>query len=540
MSESTKYTLCGALFGLCFPIGSIAFLCVGGEISLSQGLVAAIVHAHALSPLLYVIDTAPLFLGIFARFAGVRQERIRRFSEGLEQQVAEKTESLQRALDEAHKANEMVIHMAEHDALTGLLNRRRFQKELERWTNHAARYQRAVAVMFIDLDRLKYINDAYGHSAGDSYLLLAADALQRGLRSTDYIARWGGDEFAVLLPETRGEAVAEVANKLLQLFGATTTSVGGKHMAISASIGVALLPEHTTSANDLLMFADAAMYEAKQCGRGCWRMYSASSSEIEHLQAKIGWEERIRRALETDRFLLLYQPLLDLRSNTTHLYEALLRMEDRDGLLITPGMFLESAEQFDLSIPIDRMVIRKVTHKLSVLGGHDPQLKLSVNISRKTLMDKGFMGHVAAAVAHAGVDPRQLGFEIPERILLEDLGRARRLAGEIRSAGHDLIMDDFGAGLASFRYLQQLAPRMLKLEAGLLREIMGNGETRGLVKSLVAMAHDLGIAVAAKFVEDAEVLGVLAELGVDYAQGFVVGKPLEVIGQAVLKEARIA
>ncbi|MHB8347591.1 MAG: putative bifunctional diguanylate cyclase/phosphodiesterase [Acidiferrobacterales bacterium] len=539
MSESAKYTVFGALFGLCFPIGSIAFLWLAGDMSLSQGLMAAIAHAHTRNPLLYVIDSAPLFLGFFARFAGVRQDRIRRFSEGLEQEVAEKTESLRRALDEAHKANEMIIHMAEHDALTGLLNRRRFQKELERWANHSARYRRPMAVMFIDMDRLKHINDTYGHGAGDSYLLVAAEVLQHGLRSTDFIARWGGDEFAVLLPETQAGAAADVANKLMDLFSAATTPVGGQNMTISASIGIALLPEHSVVANELIMFADAAMYEAKQCGRGCWRMYSASTREIEHLQEKMGWEGRIRRALEADQFLLLYQPLLNLRSNATHYYEALLRMEDRDGHLITPGMFLDSAEHFDLSIPIDRMVIRKVTHKLSVLSGHEPQLGLSVNLSRKTILDTTFMEYVGAAVAQSGVDPGRLGFEISERILLEDIGRARRLAGDIHDAGHDLIMDDFGAGLASFRYLQQLAPRMLKLEAGLLRELTHSSETRGLVKSLVAMAHDLGIAVAAKFVEDQEVLGVLAELEVDYAQGFAVGKPFEAIEQAALKERRI-
>lgn len=540
MSESNKYTLFGALFGLCFPLGSVAFLWLAGEMSPAHGFLAEIMQAHARNPLLYVIDTAPFFLGLFARFAGIRQDRIRRFSEGLELQVAQKTESLRRALDESHKANEMIIHMAEHDALTGLLNRRRFQKELERWTHHAIRYRRAVALIFVDLDRLKHINDTYGHSVGDSYLLVAAEVLQRGLRSTDYIARWGGDEFAVLLPETEAEAAVEVANKLLQLFSATTTSVGGQQLSISASIGIALMPEHTTSANELLMFADAAMYEAKQCGRGCWRMYSASTAEIEHVQEKASWEGRIRRALDADQFLLLYQPLLDLRDNTTHHYEALLRMEDRDGLLITPGMFLESAEQFDLSIPIDRMVIRKVAHKLSVLNGHDPELVLSINLSRKTLADVGFIGHVGAAVVHAGVDPRHLGFEIPERIVVEDLGRAHKLASEIHGAGHVLIMDDFGAGLASFRYLKQLAPSMLKLDAGLLREIAASDKTRRLVKSLVTMAHDLGIEVAAKFVEDPAVLGVLVELGIDYAQGFAVGKPLEAIEQAAHKSRRIA
>ncbi len=538
MSESGKYTLLGALFGLCFPLGSLAFLWLSGQVPAAHGLSGVLVQAHAGCPLLYVIDTAPFFLGLFAWFAGVRQDRIRKFSEGLESQVAEKTESLLHALNEAQRANETIIHMAEHDALTDLLNRRRFQAELERWIQHAVRHQRAVAVLFIDLDWLKQINDTYGHPAGDSYLLKATETLHRGLRTTDYIARWGGDEFAVLLPETTAETAAGVANKLLALFNSTSVPVDGKQLPISASIGIALMPDHTASATELLIRADAAMYEAKQAGRGCWRMYSASSGEVKHVQEKASWEGRIRRALEADQFLLLYQPLVDLRDQKTHHYEALLRMEDRDGLLITPGMFLESAEQFDLSVSIDRMVIRKVAHKLSVLGDQEPESILSVNLSRKTLADAGFIGHVATVVERAGVDPRRIGFEIAERIVLEDPGRARRLAGEIRGAGHALILDDFSGGLGSFGQLRQLAPALLKLDAGLLCDVAGNDEMRRLVISLVSMAHELGIEVAAKSIEDPAVLEILGKLGIDYAQGFAVGRPLEVIEQVVRQKRR--
>ena len=540
MSESGKYTLLGALFGLCFPLGSLAFLWLSGQVPAAHGLSGVLVQAHAGCPLLYVIDTAPFFLGLFAWFAGVRQDRIRKFSEGLESQVAEKTESLLHALNEAQRANETIIHMAEHDALTDLLNRRRFQAELERWIQHAVRHQRAVAVLFIDLDWLKQINDTYGHPAGDSYLLKATETLHRGLRTTDYIARWGGDEFAVLLPETTAETAAGVANKLLALFNSTSVPVDGKQLPISASIGIALMPDHTASATELLIRADAAMYEANQAGRGCWRMYSASSGEVKHVQEKASWEGRIRRALEADQFLLLYQPLVDLRDQKTHHYEALLRMEDRDGLLITPGMFLESAEQFDLSVPIDRMVIRKVVHKLLTVGSQEPGVTVSVNLSRKTIRDDGFMGHVAAMVSQAGIDPHRFAFEIPEHILLEDFAHARRIAGEIRDAGHVLIMDDFGAGTAPFRSLQQLMPHMLKLGAGLLEQLADDSEARQLVKSVVSMAHDLGITVTAKFIEDPAVLDVVARLGIDFAQGFAVGKPIEAIEQLAFQNQQSA
>ncbi len=540
MLESTKYSFYGAAFGLCFPVGSFVFLALIGEVSLAHGILAAIRYSHAVNPLLYVIDTAPLFLGLFARFAGIRQDRIRRFSESLEQEVAEKTESLRRALEDAQKANETIIHMAEHDTLTGLLNRRCFQKGLEQWVSHCARYSREVALLFIDLDKFKNINDAFGHAFGDSYLQAVADVLQRALRSTDYITRWGGDEFAVLLPETSAEAAAQVANKLLRLFDQTTVTEAGQTMSISASIGISLMPQHALASNELMMCADAAMYEAKQFGRNCWRMYSATSRENPQVQEKFRWERRIRRALETDQFVLLYQPLLGLSDSSTHHYEALLRMEDRDGRLITPGMFLESAEQFDLSVPIDRMVIRKVAHKISTLVDQDPGLCISVNLSRKTLMDPGLVEQAGIFAAQVGAQSWRLGFEIPERVVMENLSMVRNFADEARQAGHPFIMDDFGTGLASFRYLQQLSLGMVKFESSLLNNIMGNPESRRVLKTLTAMAHDLGIKVAAKFVEDPQVLQVLADLGVDYAQGFAVGRPLEAIEQAALQARRIA
>lgn len=540
MSEPVKYSLYGAVFGLCFPLGSLALLCATGGVSLSHGLLAAIAQSHVENPLLYVIDTAPFFLGLFAGITGVQRRRIRRFSEGLEQEIAQKTESLRRALADAQKANEKVIHLAEHDVLTGLLNRRRFQKEIERWAGHSARYQREVAVMFVDLDKFKHVNDTYGHAAGDRYLLAAAGVLQRGRRSTDYIARWGGDEFAVLLPEASAEVAAEMANKLLSVFSNTKVSVEGQEMNISASIGIAVMPQHTGNADELLMFADAAMYEAKQCRRGCWRMYSASGDEIEHVQEKIRWENRIRRALETDQFLLLYQPLLDLRDRTTHYYETLLRMEDCNGQLITPGMFLESAELFDLSVPIDRMVIRKVIHKISALSDHDPEVGLTVNLSHKTLMDPGFLEHVGAIAKEAGIDSTQLGFEIQERIALENPGRARLLADESRRAGHLFILDDCGGGLVSQRCLEQLSPAIVKIQSDMLRNLTGNAETRRQLKGFVRTAHDHGVKVAAKFVEDPAVLDILAELDMDFAQGFAIGKPFEVVEQAVFQKRRFA
>ena len=283
MTETKKYTIFGALFGFCFPIGSILVLWATGNLANTQSVNSIVASAHQ-NPLLYVIDTAPFFLGLFAYFAGVRQDRIKQFSQSLEQQVAEKTESLCLALDESKKKIEMIARLAEYDSLTGLLNRRRFQKELEKWGQYGVRYKRSAALIFLDLDKFKFVNDTYGHHAGDQYLISVSGLLTKTLRNTDTVARWGGDEFAVLLPETNKEAAIEVANKLLRLFNEAEFRVADHPLQPSASIGMSLFPEHSADFDPLVVFADAAMYEAKSRGGNCWRLYSSTPQERTRVQ----------------------------------------------------------------------------------------------------------------------------------------------------------------------------------------------------------------------------------------------------------------
>ena len=527
-NERTNYTIYGALFGLCFPVGAVAYLYFLGKIPGDQGLGAMLAAAHE-NPLLAIIDTAPFFLGLFAYLAGVRQDRLLAFSESLEQQVADKTASLKLALEEAEKANETIAHMAEHDALTGLLNRRRFQKELEKWTQYALRYQRCAALMFIDLDKFKFVNDSYGHSAGDLYLKAVSKLLSKALRNTDIVARWGGDEFAVLLPETPKDAATAVANKLLALFNGTEMDLGGGHsMQPSASVGIALFPEHSADLDGLVVYADAAMYEAKACGRNCWRLYSSSSQEMERVQAHIQWEGRLRRALENDQFLLFYQPLLRLSDGTTPGYEALLRMEDRDGQLISPGMFLESAERFGLSVPIDYMVIRKAARKIAALTRHP--IWISLNLARTSLDDVKLCEQIATAINENGLEPGRLHIEITETAAMQYLDQVRSLILKLNAIGCRVVLDDFGRGPA-YQFLQQLPVDMVKIDGDLIRGLSAQGSTRALIENIIAAAHAQGIEVTAKCVEDADLLEILREVGVDYAQGFAVGMPVEAIEQ---------
>lgn len=534
MSEANKYTLYGALFGLCFPVGAVAFLYFTQALGETDGFADIVVRAHG-NPLLLIIDTAPFFLGLFARFAGVRQDRIRRFNASLEEQVREKTESLRRALDEAQKANEMIAHLAEHDALTGLLNRRRFEKALDDWMQYATRYGRPATLIFIDLDNFKFVNDTYSHGAGDGYLVWVGEQLRKTLRTTDVLARWGGDEFAILLPETVGAEAQQVAQKVVAAITRDEIHIGTARFPASTSVGLAFFPQHGATPAELLGSADAAMYQAKGAGGRCWRVYEASPEHAQRAQEHVRWEARIRRALENDHFVLFYQPLLNLRTGRTDGYEALLRMEDRDGQLISPGLFLESAERLDLSAPIDFMVIKKALRRIVPLLEQGSGIWVSLNLSTRTLRHPRLLDEIEAALKECPV-PSGLRFEVTESAALEHLALTKDVAARVRELGSSLILDDFGLGPSLQQYLQNLPVSMVKMHPSLVRHVRRN-HRRGFAAGLVETAHELNMSVVAKFVEDAEALETLRDLDIDYAQGFAVGRPVESIELSVEKAA---
>ena len=520
IKASTRYTWYGVAFGASFPILSILFLSLTGMHAASLGALLRDAHRN---PLLYLIDTAPIFLGLFARIAGIRQDRLAAFSADLERQVAEKTDSLQQALRRAEQAHDMVLHLAEHDALTGLLNRRAFQNEIDRWVQHAERYRRPLSLMFLDADHFKSINDTYGHKVGDNYLESIARVFRELLRATDVIARLGGDEFAILLPEADADAALKVAHKLLLQLGETSIMEGASVFP-SLSIGVASFPEDGANPTDLVLHSDSAMYAAKARGGHNVQRYSLAAANPRAADAG-RWEGRIRQALEHDQFLLYYQPLLNMDTQSTEGYEALLRMEDRNGALLGPGLFLESAERFSLSQSIDRMVIRKTAHKIALLGAGAPWI--SLNLSPQSLQDRSLGDYIEEILTTGTLAPERLRFEVTESAVLRQAPAARSLAMRLNRLGTSLIIDDFSVGTASLRALQGAHIAMAKLDAGLVRDLANNPGNQLLIRGLVHIAHAQDLRVAAKCIEDAATLNQLGELGVDCAQGFAVGQPME-------------
>lgn len=266
-SVTCRYFAMGAAFGLLFPVASIGMLIVSDALAASGSLLDLVAAAHGQAPLLYVIDMAPLFLGLFSGFAGVRQGRLILLNESLEQQVAAKTASLRLALQHAEKTNAMISHMADHDALTGLLNRRRMLNELAAALAHARRHGGPFALVFMDLNCFKAINDGHGHDVGDRFLTGFAGLLEQVARETDVVGRWGGDEFVVLLPQSTRVQAGQFADRLIERLHSQPIDIGSQRVRASVSVGIAAYPTDGADPEALLARADAQMYQIKRARR---------------------------------------------------------------------------------------------------------------------------------------------------------------------------------------------------------------------------------------------------------------------------------
>jgi diguanylate cyclase (GGDEF)-like protein/PAS domain S-box-containing protein len=420
-------------------------------------------------------------------------------------------------------------YLADHDSLTGLFNRRRFEEELTRELASAERYETKVAVMAIDLDDFKYINDSLGHSIGDELITRVGQAVRDRLRRTDVLARLGGDEFAVILPRVDDDGAMEVAQSLLEAVGEVDlVGLGGRGGGkVSASIGIAMF--HAASkltAEELLVEADIAMYDAKEAGRARAVLYDATEDREERMLSRMTWADRIRDALADDAFVLYAQPVMSLGNDPVPpRSELLLRMLGEDGDVIPPGSFLYIAERFDLIQEIDRWVVSRAIEILSEEQAAGREVVLCVNLSAKSVVDPALPGHIAGELQAHGADGRGLCFEVTETAAVVNIDRARHFASVVAEMGCEFALDDFGAGFASFYYLKHLAFDLLKIDGEFVTDLSTSRTNQLVVKAVVDIARGLGKRTIAEFVEDAETLELLRGMGVDFAQGFYVAKP---------------
>jgi diguanylate cyclase (GGDEF)-like protein len=431
-------------------------------------------------------------------------------------------------ITERKRFESQLQHLADHDALTGLFNRRRFEQELERQTAYATRYGAAAAVLMVDLDNFKHANDTFGHHTGDEVIRSVAGLLRKRLRETDTLARMGGDEFAVLLPNADEPTARDVAQTLLDAVRGHHLPGRASAMRVTASIGIAPLTDEEVTAEELLVRADQAMYQAKDAGRDGIVLYSAETPGHPPAGAGLGWADRIREALEHDRFTLYCQPIFDLASDKTSQYEILLRLVDEDGTVVLPGAFLPPAERFGLIQEIDRWVVGEAIRLAAAqrARGHELELLLEINLSGKSVGDPELPRLIERELVAAGVPPSSLIFEITETAAIANMDEARRFAERLTQLGCRLALDDFGAGFGSFYYLKYLTLDYLKIDGDFVQNLPRSPLDQRMVKAMVEVARGLEMKTIAEFVGDAETVELLRELGIDYAQGYHIGHPV--------------
>ncbi|MFZ5473789.1 MAG: putative bifunctional diguanylate cyclase/phosphodiesterase [Pseudomonadota bacterium] len=425
------------------------------------------------------------------------------------------------------KAEETIHHLAYHDSLTGLINRHRFEQRLTMALRNAKDWNSEHALLYLDLDQFKVVNDTCGHVAGDELLKQLARVLQDHVRESDTLARLGGDEFGLLLENCPIDQAVQIAEKLLQAINAFRFSWGGKTFSVGGSIGLAAITAHNPSVDDLLRNADIACYAAKDGGRNRIHIYKDEDVELQRRRGEMHWVSRIRWALENDRFVLHRQNIVPLQQGGAgRCCEMLLRMRDERDQLISPGVFLPAAERYNLAPAIDRWVVRTLLEFLKTQAGKiDSSQGFFINISGVTLNDDDFYDFLRQQLRDSGVAPAQLCFEITETAAIGNLSRALSFMQGIREEGCQFALDDFGAGLSSFSYLKTIPVDYLKIDGAFVRDIVNDPLDRAIVDSINRVGHVVGLKTIAEFVETEAIRDQLRELGVDYAQGYGLHRP---------------
>ena len=439
-------------------------------------------------------------------------------------------------ITERRRLEKELRHLADHDPLTGLVNRRGLESELERQLARVERYGDRGALLVLDLDHFKTVNDTLGHEAGDQLIVSVAEILTERLRSSDIVARLGGDEFAVLLPEADLEAAEAVARQLVtDVHDHAIVSGGQMPRHVTASIGVTTFHQGLAGGEEALVNADLAMYEAKETGRDRVAVHTPDRNARPRGEARLAWIERIRAALENDQLTLVSQPVVALSGSEVRHHELLLRMVEAGGDSIPPGAFLYIAERYDLVQELDRWVASRAIRLLET-GVHSGALGL--NISARSLADDELLDLVERELRRSGINPAQLVFEVTEAAAIANIQLTRRFAERLEALGCRFALDDFGAGFGSFYYLKHIHFDFLKIDGELVSGCRTNQTDRLVIESLVAIARGLEKQTVAKGVEDGDTHDFLSRLGVDFAQGYHYGHPAPVAVPAPIPTAR--
>lgn len=443
-------------------------------------------------------------------------------------------------ISEQRQLTELLSYQASHDNLTELYNRREFERHVRRALQSAGGGL-ASALLYIDLDQFKLINDTSGHLAGDQLLSQLAVVMSEIVGAADMLARLGGDEFGVLLQDADAARALEVAEGLRLRIEGHIYAWEQRSYTISASIGVVLLDRPGMTLREALAQADTACYLAKEHGRNRIHLFSGDDDETIRRRGEMEWANRLRWAIEEGRLLLDYQevrPLRDQGDAEPHI-ELLLRLRDEDGRVVAPGAFLPAAERYGLVPQLDRWVISEAISHFDRLhvGGGVPG-RCSLNLSAASLEDEGLADYVLGLIARHGVTPQRLCFEITETVAVRNLARAVRFIERLRAVGCLVALDDFGAGMSSFGYLKNLPVDVIKIDGSFIRDMDADPMSCSIVDAITEIGHQRGLQVVAEWVGDARTMEILRKLGVDYGQGFGLHRPEPVLYQRATRTRR--
>ncbi len=450
---------------------------------------------------------------------------------------------LVRDISERKRAEEQIRRLAYCDSLTGIPNRQAFLEMLERELQRSKIGNKKFAVLFMDLDAFKRINDTLGHNVGDQLLKQVSDRLRETIRPNDLmsrgdlvpradtpnsagtnLARLGGDEFTILIPDLeRVEHALNVAHRVKDAMRRPFV-IEGNEIFVTASIGISLFPEDGDDCTSLLKYADTAMYHAKNCGKNNAKLYSSSLTMqiMSHVRLEVG----LRRALQNDELYLLYQPQLDVRSNEIVGVEALVRWRHAERGVVSPNEFIPLAEETGLIVPIGEWVLRTACNQARHWQklGRRP-VRIAVNLSAKQFKDENLSQIVLSALHDTGLDPRLLELELTEGTLMDDAKATLATLEQLRGIGVYLSIDDFGTGYSSMNYLKRFDVRALKIDRSFISGLPQDSENAAITRAIIAMAHGLKMIVVAEGVETGEQLVLLEEYGCDLVQGFYLGRP---------------
>jgi len=422
-------------------------------------------------------------------------------------------------------------YQASHDSLTSLINRSEFERNVRKAILDAKTKQKRSSLIYLDLDRFKMVNDLYGHAAGDELLIQFSNLVKSKLRGSDILARLGGDEFALLLSGCSLEEAEEKAHEILQSIQEYKFIWEQKSFNVEASIGVAEINQKCFDLSYVLSAVDSACYLAKEAGRNCVRVFKEGDENINRRRGQERWLQRFDKALNEGRLVVTAQSIINIKANKNvqvdkNGFEILIRMQDDNGRLVPPNAFLPAVERYNRAPKLDRWILDKVLMLLaenrSVLAQID---KCSINLSGQSLVSEGFLPFTMAKLKEYEIQPSKICFEITETAAIANLDQATSFVQSLKDLGCYFALDDFGSGLSSFAYLKTLPVDFLKIDGMFVKDIHHDNVSRAMVKAINEMGHVLGKQTIAEYVENEEILNILKEIGVDFAQGFHSGRP---------------